>query len=155
MTDSPDCPVDTLPPFADARATGLLAAWTAGCRDGLPPDRDCLDVFALRAWLGHISVYEAIGGDFRVRLEGTRISQMTGEDWTGRLASQVDARFGTRLVEIMRNVVNSRRPRFHTTRIYQREFRSAIRMLLPMRSRSDGPVDQIFLVLYLDPGPNA
>lgn len=153
MTDSPDRQVDTLPPSADARAGTLLAKWSACRIDGRPPDREDLDVFALRPWLGHISIYEAMDADadFRVRLEGSKISQMTGEDWTGRRASQVDDRFGTRLVAIMREVVRTGRPGLHTTRIYQREFRSAIRLLLPVCSRSGGPVDQIFLVLYLDP----
>jgi hypothetical protein len=153
VTDSPDRQVDVLPPSADPRAAALLAKWSSCHADGMPPDRETLDVFALRPWLGHISIYEAVdgGADFRIRLEGSRISQMTGEDWTRRHASHVDARFGTQLVAIMRGVVASRRPSFHTTRIYQREFRSAIRMLLPMRSRRDSPVDQIFLVLYLDP----
>lgn len=154
MTDSPDRRVDVLPPSADPRAAALLAKWSSCQVDGTPPDRETLDVFALRPWLGHISIYETVNGraDFRIRLEGTRISQMTGEDWTGRHASQVDARFGTQLVAIMREVVASRRPSFHTTRIYQREFRGAIRMLLPMRSRRDSPVDQIFLAMFLDPG---
>lgn len=155
MAGSHDQPIDALPPSADARAGRLFDKWSNCCVDGVPPDREVLDVFALQPWLGHISIYEAVDGcaDFRIRLEGTRISQMTGEDWTGRRASQVDARFGTQLVEIMREVVNNREPRLHTTRIYQREFRSAIRLLLPMRSRSDGPVDQVFMVLYLDPRP--
>lgn len=156
MAGSRDQQIDALPTSADARARELFDKWSKCCADDLPPDRETLDVFALRPWLGHISIYETIdgGADFQIRLEGTRISQMTGEDWTGRRASEVDTRFGTRLVEIMREVVISRRPRFHSTRIYQRDFRSAIRMLLPMRSRSDGPVDQVFMVLYLDPGPN-
>lgn len=157
MTDRRDREVKTLPPSADPRAAALLATWTKACADGVPPDRETLDVFELRPWLGHISVYETIdgGSDFRVRLEGTRISQMTGEDWTGRRVSDVDTRFGTELVPIMRDTVRTGRPSLHITRIYQREFRNAIRLLLPMRSRSDGPVDQIFLAIYLDPGQSS
>ncbi|HEY9566913.1 MAG TPA: hypothetical protein VIR38_02385, partial [Thalassobaculum sp.] len=104
-------------------------------------------------WLGHISIYEAIDGrtDFRIRLEGTRIAAMTGEDWTGRLASAVDQAFGTRLRGILLETLRSRRPAFHVTRIYQRESQDATRMLLPVRSRHDAPVDQILLVLYIDP----
>lgn len=154
MTDRRDREVQTLPPSTDPRAGTLLAKWAASCADGVPPDRETLDVFDLRPWLGHVSVYEAIddGSDFRIRLEGTRISQMTGEDWTGRRASDVDARFGSHLVALMRGVVRTGRPGIHEIQIYQREFRAAIRLLLPMRSRGDGPVDQIFLAIYLDPG---
>lgn len=155
MIDNPDKQVDRLPPSADARARSLLEKWSSCCDGAEPPDRETLDVFELRPWLGHISVYEAIdgGSDFRIRLEGSRVSQMTGEDWTGRRASEVDDKFGTELVAIMRSVIASGRPSLHTTRIYQREFRAAVRLLLPVRSRPGGPVDQIFLVLYLDPRP--
>lgn len=153
MTECPDRQVDTLPAAADERAGALLETWWARCVDGVPPDRRSLDVFQLRPWLGHISIYESVegGADFRIRLEGSRISLMTGENWTGRHASDVDARFGTQLVAIMREVIRSGRPSLHTTRIYQRQFRSAVRMLLPMRSRPDALVDQVFLVIYLDP----
>lgn len=112
-------------------------------------------MFELRPWLGHISIYEAVddGADFRIRLEGSRVSQMTGEDWTGRRVSQVDEKFGAGLVTIMQEVIRTGCPSLHITRIYQREFRSAVRMLLPVRSRPNGPVDQIFMALYLDPRP--
>lgn len=155
MIENPDQQVDVLPPSADARAGTLLAKWSACCVDGRPPDREILDAFALRPWLGHISIYEALddGADFRIRLEGTRVSQMTGEDWTGRRASQVDDKFGTGLVAVMRDVIRTGRPSLHTTRIYQREFRGAVRLLLPVRSRPDAPADQIFMALYVDPRP--
>lgn len=154
MTQVQDRRVDRLPPTADPRAGSLHRKWESLCRGGLPPDRESLDVFALEPWLGHISIYEAVGDgiDFRIRLEGTRIAAMTGEDWTGRLASQVDAAFGTALVEMLREVLRTARPSFHTTRIYQRDYQNALRMLLPVRSRPDGATDQILLVLYLDPG---
>jgi hypothetical protein len=155
VTDSPDREVTTLPPSADPRACSLLEKWRACCVDGTPPDRETLDVFDLQPWLGHICVYETVdgGADFRIRLEGTRVGQITGEDWTGRHASDVDARFATDLVGCMQKTVRTGRASLHTTRIYQRKFRDAVRLLLPMRSRRDGPVDQIFLALYLDPGP--
>lgn len=146
--------VDRLPPTADPRAGALHDRWSALQVDGGPPDREALDVFALRPWLGHISVYEAIdgGADFRIRLEGTRIAAMTGEDWTGRRASDVDSVFGTDLCGELRRALETAQARFHTTRIYQRDYQNAVRMLLPVRSRRDGPIDQILLVLYLDPG---
>lgn len=150
----PDRQVDNVPPGADPQARSLLEKWRSFCVGDLPPSREQMDPFELRPWLGHISVYEAVndGADFRIRLEGTRISQMTGEDWTGRYASEVDEAFGAQLVPLMQTVLRTRQPSFHATGIYQREYRTAIRMLLPVRSRSDGPVDQIFMAIYLDPG---
>lgn len=153
MTQGADQRIDRLPPRADPRAGSLHDCWLSLCRGGLPPDREALDVFALRAWLGHISIYEAVdgGADFRIRLEGTRITAMTGEDWTGRLASQVDSAFGSRLLGMLQEALHSADAVMHTTRIYQRDFQSAVRMLLPVRSRRDGPVDQILMAIYLDP----
>jgi hypothetical protein len=146
--------LDDLPATADPRVGALHATWLSLCENGLPPDRERLDVFALRRWLGHISIYEAIdgGADFRIRLEGTRISQMTGEDWTGRRASEVDATFGTKLLPSMQHSLRTGSASVHATRIFQREFKTAIRLLLPVRSRPGAAVDQIFLVIYLDPG---
>lgn len=143
-----------LPSSADPQARTLLDKWGSLCADGLPPSREQIGPFELRPWLGHISIYEAIdgGADFRIRLEGTRISQMTGEDWTGRYASEVDAAFNAQLVSHMQEALRTGRPSLHAIGIYQRKFRSAVRMLLPVRSRADGPADQIFLVIYLDPG---
>lgn len=150
----PDRQVDTLPLGADPQTHTLFEKWLSFCLDGSVPDREQMDPFELRPWLGHISIYEAVndGADFRIRLEGTRISQMTGEDWTGRYASEVDTAFGAQIVPLMKTAMRTGQPMFHATGIYQREYRTAIRMLLPVRSRRDGPVDQIFLVLYLDPG---
>ncbi len=150
----PDRQIEDLPASADPQARTLFGKWQSLCARGVPPCRDQLDPFELRPWLGHISVYESVNGasDFRIRLEGTRISQMTGEDWTGRYASEVDTAFGAGLVPLMRTAVRTGQHSFHATGIYQRKFRTAVRMLLPVRSRPDGPVDQIFLVIYLDPG---
>ena len=154
MSQGPDREVDAPPPTADPQAASLHRKWLEMWSDGLPPARERLDVFTLRPWLGHISVYEAIDGgkDFRIRLEGTRISHMTGEDWTGRTAREVDETFGTQFLPVLRESLRSARAKFHVIRIYQRKFRTAFRMLLPVRSRADGPVDQVLLVIHLDPG---
>jgi hypothetical protein len=117
------------------------------------PNRKRLDAFTLRPWLGHISIYEAIdnGRDFRIRLEGTTIVAITGEDWTGKRASDVDAKYGCQIAEFMREVVRTRQPMVHTMRVFQNEVEYITRLLLPVRARADGPVDQVFLVIYVDP----
>jgi hypothetical protein len=148
--------LDGLPASASPSLYSLLKFWsTAGSGD--VPSRDRLDVFALRPWLGHISIYEAVDGgdDFRIRLEGTSIVAITGEDWTGRRASEVDAKYGCHIAEFMREIARTRKPMVHTMRVFQNGVEFITRLLLPVRARPDGPVDQIFLVIYVDPRPAA
>lgn len=145
--------LDALPGSADSALRSLLEFWShAAGRDGVP-NRAQLDPFTLRPWLGHISIYEAVdeGYDFRIRLEGTSIVAITGEDWTGKRASEVDARYGCRIAAFMREVVRTHRPMIHTMLVFQNEVESITRLLLPVRKSRDGPVDQVFLVIYVDP----
>lgn len=145
--------VAALPDFASPRMQPLLDFWM-DCRGTSDvPNRDAFDPFNLRQWLGHISVYESIndGADFRIRLEGTSIVAITGEDWTGRRASDVDRRYGSRLVEFMRAAVRTHQPAIHTMRLFQNNIEYITRLLLPIRSQPTGPVDQVFLVMYADP----
>jgi hypothetical protein len=145
--------VSSLPRAAAPQLHSLLQFWNdAGGSDAIP-HRGQLEFFALRPWLGHISIYEANpgGADYRIRLEGTKIVAITGEDWTGKRASDVDHRYGSRLVEFMRNVIASGKPAIHTMRLFQNDVEFVTRLLLPVRARADGPVDQVFLVIYADP----
>lgn len=149
--------VASLPDFASAKMQHLLDFWM-DCRGTSDvPNRDAFDPFNLRPWLGHISIYEAINdvADFRIRLEGTLIVAITGEDWTGRRASEVDRRYGSRLVEFMQTAVRTHRPAIHTMRLFQSNIEYITRLLLPIRSRPTGPVDQVFLVMYADPRQTA
>lgn len=144
--------LSALPPEASRKLQSLLRFWQ-DCAEGGIPNRQQLDAFTLRPWLGHISVYEALpdGADFRIRLEGTSIVAITGEDWTGKRASEVDHRFGSQLVAFMRRVIESERPAIHRMRVFQNDIEYITRLLLPVRARADGPVDQVFLVIYADP----
>lgn len=145
--------LDALPASASPSLYGLLQFWSDAAGGDPVPSRDRLDVFALRPWLGHISIYEAIDGgdDFRIRLEGTSIVAITGEDWTGKRASDVDARYGCHIAGFMREVARTHKCMVHTMRVFQNEVEFITRLLLPVRSRPGGPVDQIFLVIYVDP----
>ena len=145
--------VATVPIFASPLLHQLHDFWL-DCRGTSDvPNRDAFDPFNLRQWLGHISIYETIndGADFRIRLEGTSIVAITGEDWTGRRASDVDRRYGSRLVEFMRAAIRTHRPAIHTMRLFQNNVEYITRLLLPIRSQPLGPVDQVFLVIYADP----
>lgn len=129
----------------------ILALWRSLAGDGKPPLRQALDPFTLKPWLGHISIFEAVdGGDFMIRLEGSAIVQMTGENWTGQKASEVDRKYGSHLVPHMTEALAAKQPTFHRMMIFQRRHFFASRALLPVRKSADGPVDQIFLVMYRD-----
>lgn len=145
--------LDGLPASASPALRSLFKFWSDESRGDGAPSRDRLDAFSLRPWLGHISIYEAVadGEDFRIRLEGTAIVAITGEDWTGRRASEVDAKYGCHIADFMREVARTRKPMIHTMHVFQNEVEFITRLLLPVRSRADGPVDQVFLVIYVDP----
>jgi hypothetical protein len=145
--------LDALPVCASPSLYSLLQFWSDAAGDDDVPSRDRLDAFTLRPWLGHISIYEAVDGgdDFRIRLEGTAIVAITGEDWTGKRASDVDAKYGCHIADFMREISSTHKPMVHTMRVFQNEVEFITRLLLPVRSRVGSPVDQIFLVIYVDP----
>jgi hypothetical protein len=145
--------LDALPASASPFLHKLLQFWSKTAGADEVPSRDRLDAFTLRPWLGHISIYEMVDGghDFRIRLEGTSIVAITGEDWTGRRATEVDAKYGCHIADFMREIAHTHRPMVHTMRVFQNEVEFITRLLLPVRSRRGGPVDQIFLVIYVDP----
>ncbi|MEQ8334511.1 PAS domain-containing protein [Nisaea sp.] len=137
---------------ADPRATALLDYWHASVRQGGIPDRDAFDPFNLRQWLGLLSIYEPVAGtlDFRNRLDGTGITDLTGEDWTNGLASEIDARYGTSLKQDLQTAHAAQGPVIHRIAIFQKNFTSAIRLLLPVSSREEGDPSQVFLAIFVD-----
>lgn len=134
----------------DPRLRALRNHWHAERTDGDPPDRAAFSPDTLKPWLGHISIYEltADGADFFIRLEGTKVVDATGEDWTGQRLSAVDRRFGTNLRDQVLATIDAREPRFLRARIFQREYRMSECVLLPVRGAS-GEIDQDFLCLYV------
>ena len=141
------------PPFqADERLLTLYHLWRSRGWHEDSPDRSQVPLELLQPWFGHISVFHAIddGADFQLRLDGTEIVAVTGEDWTRRRASEIDRRFGRDLTGLLRLAIRSRRPLVHAIRVLQHEHLCATRLLLPVRSVPMCEPDQVFLVLYLD-----
>jgi hypothetical protein len=139
------------PPFqADERLLTLYHLWQSRGWHDDPPDRSQVSLDLLQPWFGHISVFHAIDEDFQLRLDGTEIVAMTGEDWTRRRASEIDRRFGHDLCGLLRLAIGTRRPLVHATRVPRHEHLRATRLLLPVRSVPMCEPDQVFLVLYLD-----
>lgn len=141
------------PPFqADERLLRLHHLWRTRRWHEDPPDRSQLPLEILQPWFGHISVFQAIedGVDFRLRLDGTAIVAITGEDWTRHKTSEIDRRFDRDLTGMLRVATRTRRLLVHAIRVFQHEHLRATRLLLPVRSARMREPDQVFLALYLD-----
>lgn len=127
----------------------MHARWLAACsaEDQTPPSRDTFQPETLRGALGRIMIVErepdGDGFTYRYRLVGTEIVQTFGEDFTGKtieifhaplramVRRQFDDAFalGAPHASRIRSVVDNLR--------YDYE-----KLILPIRSRRDGPVDQ-------------
>jgi hypothetical protein len=138
-------------------AATLLAAWQRFHADGKGPTRADFTPFVLKPWLGNIDVYEVEnrgpGGEvnFRMRLNGTEVVALTGEDWTGHTARDIDRTLNVNLHAELLSVCHSKQPLAHHIRIFQKDYVSAYRLLLPIFSEQrEGEVVQIFLAIFSD-----
>lgn len=133
-----------------ARAIALLAFWYSNRDNSSMPDRKTFNPHALQDWLGYISIYEydPERRDFRNRLEGTHITEMTEQDWTGRWASDVDRSFGSAFREELATVRTSATPSIESVRIYQKKYRTATKLLMPIAENRQRNADQIFLAMF-------
>lgn len=151
-TDPPDngWPILDVDTVDCAPAAALVALWRslAGA-DGAPPSRAELGPERLKPWLGCISVYEPVdaeGSDFRCRLDGSGIVDLTGEDWTGRTANWVDERFRLGLCRDLRAAWRAEAPHAHRIAVFQKTYIPACRLLLPVSTKGDGR--QVLLALF-------
>ncbi len=136
------------PPVSALR---LLDSWRNFNTQGNRPTRDDFTVFSLKPWLGNIDIYDVEdgGASFRMRLNGTEVVAVTGEDWTGKTARDVDRKFGSTLHDELLSVCSSKQPLAHHIRIFQKDYVSAYRLLLPIFSEAgDGEVVQVFLAIF-------
>jgi hypothetical protein len=138
-----------------AEAASLLDCWRRFNAQGKGPTRSDFTPFTLKRWLGNIDIYEVEEGDrdgdkdFRMRLNGTEVVALTGEDWAGKTARDIDRALGASLHTDLMRVLTSKQPRADTIRIFQKDYVSAHRLLLPVFSDDgDGAVVQIFLALF-------
>jgi hypothetical protein len=124
---------------ADQRLRQLHTLWLQYGRNDTLPSRHHITPETLHPWLGQLSIYEEIdGADFLIRLDGTQIVSWTGEDWTGRLVSEVDAKYGRNLLGACRAVWTHRLPLFDAAApLFKKEYIEARRMLLPLYSKQE------------------
>ena len=134
-----------------AAALALLDLWRRYNREAGRPTRSDFTPFVLKPWLGSIDIYDVEGGgaEFRMRLNGTRVVAITGEDWKGKTARDVDRKYGGTLHEELARVCQSREPLAHHIRIFQKDYILAYRLVLPIFSdERQGEVVQIFLAVF-------
>lgn len=145
--------LDLLPATAHPNLFKLWRLWEERGWIEDAPDRSMLDFDLMKPWLGHISIYQALedGSDFHIKLDGTAIVDLSGQDWTRRSAAGVDDVFGSSLLTCMRTAMLLARPAIHGISVFQHDFLSATRLLLPVRPVPMCPPAQVFLVLYVDP----
>ena len=131
-------------------AASIIDYWYRSRPNGGVPDRQAFDPVLLARWLGYLCVYEfqPDKDDFRNRLEGTYVGNLTGENWTGRQASDVDARFGSNFLAELRETRDTGEPIVHLVQIFQKHYSVAERILLPVSREPGGDADQIFVALF-------
>jgi len=127
----------------------LAQFWSALTRDGELPHHDKIDPLALQPALGYLMLLDVIEGgmDFRYRLYGSTIANISGFDLTGRLMSEHPA--STYVVEFNLAVTRAalrRRTPLYTTRnpLGAQDTKTWPRLALPFSDR-DGAVAR-FLV---------
>lgn len=134
-----------------AAALALLDLWRQYNRGEGRPTRNDFTPFVLKPWLGSIDIYDVEdgGAEFRMRLNGTRVVAITGEDWKGKTAQDVDRKYGGTLHAELARVCQTRQPLAHHIRIFQKDYILAYRLLLPVFSdEQPGTVAQLFLAVF-------
>ena len=132
-------------------AQRLLTHWRAFNAQKFHPTRSDFTPFSLKEWLGNIDIYdvENEGETFRMRLNGSEVVALTGEDWKGRTARDIDHQFGSTLHDELHRVFRTRQPLAHHIRIFQKQYMLAYRVVLPVFSDDKvGVVTQIFLAIF-------
>lgn len=147
-----EIPLKYLDRDAPRAAHALLEFWKAYASDGNIPTRTDFQPDNLTPWIDDIAIYEFVPekDDFQILLEGENIIALTGENWRGAFAREVDCRFSSSLHATMSEVRTTGRPQIHHLRIFQREWQRGIRLLLPVLLQKPGKEDviQIFLAIF-------
>ena len=147
-----EVPLESLAAGAPRQAHELLALWWRFADGHGVPTRDDFSAENLGPWLNDISIYEyhPDKDDFQIVLEGENIVALTGEDWRGAFAREVDCHFSTSLHGALSLARTTRRPQIHQLQVFQKEWRNGLRLLLPVTLKKEGQQDvlQVFLAIF-------
>lgn len=157
MSDFPDLQVkeisrQALDEDAPAAARTLLAFWHDHAQSGILPTRDVFCPAKLTPWIDDLSIYEykPDKNDFQILLEGENIIAITGEDWRGAFAREIDCHFSTSLHAAMSMARVTCAPQIHHLLVFQKDWQEAVRLLLPVLLQKPGREDvvQVFLAIF-------
>lgn len=147
-----EIPLTHLDDGAPPAARALLEFWNMHASAGKIPTRRDFHPDNLVPWLDDICIYEYVPDkdDFQILLEGENVVALTGENWRGAYAREVDSRYSSHLHATMTEVRMTRSPQIHHLRIFQKEWQGGIRLLLPVLLQKPGKEDiiQIFLAIF-------
>ena len=126
-----------------------LAWWRDHAAGGVVPPPSVIDPFALKPALSHIVILEPMpDGDFRYRLYGTVVAQMSGADLTGKRVSDHIASIHVAefLLAIYRASAGMRRPILATRRPMGAEFVALWTSLVLPFATASGEVTRVMTV---------
>lgn len=106
-----------------------------------------VDVIDFGPWMGRLQVLEVVNGgtDFKFRVHGATFREWVHEDLTGTFVSELDARYGSTLVERYRAAFVQASPSLTVSEpLVQRPFLTYTRLVLPFGA--DGQTPDRFLV---------
>lgn len=126
-------PLETLTPAVNPRLAALLDFWRSHLSADQLVDKKAFNPFDLHPWLGYISIFERAGDDFIIRLDGSEIVRMTGEEWTGRRVSEADRHFKIDLIDCLAAMITENRPIYHAEHfIATKPFMTVGRLIMPL-----------------------
>ena len=103
---------------ADALSVRLIDYWQRVRDSRWAPTRQDIDPVELKSWLGRVHLWEQLDdGDFRCRIWGTQISEMTGSIRDGSRASTMwPAPYGATVFQQYQRTMESKQPTLHRMR---------------------------------------
>jgi len=84
-------PSDCIDDLHDERLQRLLDYWRGLCTDGMVPAKEAIDPLDFRYILGYVTLVdvEAAPRRYRFRLDGSRLVELSGVDYTGKYLDQL------------------------------------------------------------------
>jgi hypothetical protein len=147
-----EIPQDAPDEIVSEKARDLLAFWNQNASNQRTPTRSDFSPQNLGDWFEDIAIFEYVPAkdDFQIVLEGERIAALTGEDWRGGFAREIDSQFSTSLNATMTLVRTTGQPQVHHLKVFKNDWQNAIRLLLPVLLQKPGKEDvlQIFLAVF-------
>ncbi len=115
----------------------FLAYWRQKAGDQIAPRRRDLDVLDVPKLMPHVIIFDVLSDplDFRYRLVGTTVREMSRNDYTGLKLSEIDGRGpGSKVWSMLDQVRENQKPAFYAVEYMgpKRDFRKLDDLFLPL-----------------------